>query len=258
MQYATELHQINQERRELQHDMTQIALDMVDKYFDPKRCGVCIFEESYHEGVVGLVAGKLAQKICRPTIAFAAGRGAKSVLLKGSARSIEGIQIRDVLADIATTYPELIHSYGGHAMAAGLTIHRDSFERFANIFDAFVAQRAPENAFDDVVYTDGELEDHHFSLDFVHQIDALGPWGQAFPKPLFHGTFQVLFQQFTSNGKHLKLELVREKRLFDAIAFHHNESVPDKVKIAYRPEINDYRQRPTLQLIVEHIEPLTG
>lgn len=258
MRYATELQRINQERRKLQHEMTETAFATVVEHINPNCCGISIFDKNYHEGVVGLVAGKLAQTIHRPTIVFAAGKGAKSALLKGSARSIEGIHIRDVLADMATTYPQLIRSYGGHAMAAGLTIHRDSFERFANIFDSFVAQRAPENAFDDVVYTDGELEDHHFSLDFVHKIDSLGPWGQAFPKPIFHGTFQVLFQQLTSDGKHLKLELGRASRLFNAIAFHRNECVPETVKIAYRPAINDYRAQQTLQLIIEHIEPITG
>ncbi|MXZ44441.1 MAG: single-stranded-DNA-specific exonuclease RecJ [Gammaproteobacteria bacterium] len=255
MPYATELHQFNQQRRELQQDMTETAFDAVEDYIDSKRCGVCIFEESYHEGVVGLVAGKLAQKIRRPTIVFAAGQGTNSVMLKGSARSIGGIHIRDVLADISTGYPDLIRSYGGHAMAAGLTIHRESFERFANVFDTFVAERAPENAFNDVVYTDGELEDHHFSLNFVHEIDALGPWGQSFPKPLFHGEFQVLNQQFTANGKHLKLELIRAKRLFNAIFFQRNVRVPDRVRIAFRPSLNEYRGRQTLQLIVEHVEP---
>ena len=253
--YATELHQFNQQRRQLQQEMTETAFDTIEDHVDPKRRGVCIFDESYHEGVVGLVAGKLAQKICRPTIAFAAGRGDKASLLKGSGRSIEGIHIRDILADINTTYPELIRSYGGHAMAAGLTIHRESFERFANIFDTFVKERAPENAFNDVVYTDGELEDHHFCLDFVHKIEALGPWGQAFPKPLFHGNFQVLNQQLTSNGKHLKLELIRENRLFNAIVFQRNNRVPERVKIAFRPSLNAYGGRQTLQLIVEHVEP---
>lgn len=255
--YATELHQFNQQRRQLQQNMTETAFKVIEDYVDPERRGVCIFEETYHEGVVGLVAGKLAQKIYRPTIAFAAGQGDKSVLLKGSGRSIEGVHIRDVLADISTAYPDLIRSYGGHAMAAGLTIHRESFERFASIFDTFVSERAPENAFKDVVYTDGELEDHHFSLDFVHNIDALGPWGQAFPKPLFHGNFQVLNQQLTSNGKHLKLELIREKRLFNAIVFQRDARVPERVKIAFRPSLNTYRGRQTLQLIVEHVEPST-
>lgn len=256
--YATELHQFNQQRRQLQQEMTETAFDTIEDIVDPKRRGVCIFDESYHEGVVGLVAGKLAQKIYRPTIAFAAGQGDKASLLKGSGRSIEGIHIRDILADINTIYPELIRSYGGHAMAAGLTIHRESFERFANIFDTFVKERAPENAFNDAVYTDGELEDHHFCLDFVHKIDALGPWGQAFPKPLFHGNFQVLNQQLTSNGKHLKLELIREKRLFNAIVFQWNNRVPERVKIAFRPSLNTYGGRQTLQLIVEHVEPSTN
>lgn len=255
--YAIELHKFNQQRRQLQEEMTETAFDSIEEYVDLKRYGVCIFDDTYHEGVVGLVAGKLAQKICRPTIAFAAGQGDKSVLLKGSGRSIDGIHIRDVLADISTAYPDLIRSYGGHAMAAGLTIHRESFERFANIFDTFVTERAPENAFKDVVYTDGELEDHHFSLDFVHQIDALGPWGQAFPKPLFHGIFQVLNQHLTSNGKHLKLELIRENRLFNAIVFQRDARVPERVKIAFRPSLNTYRGRQTLQLIVEHVETLT-
>lgn len=256
--YATELHQFNKQRRQLQQEMIEVAFDAIEDSVDPTRYGVCIFEESYHEGVVGLVAGKLAQKINRPTIAFAAGQGDKALLLKGSGRSIDGIHIRDVLADISAAYPELIRSYGGHAMAAGLTIHRESFERFANIFNAFVTERAPENAFNDVVYTDGELEDHHFSLDFVHKIDALGPWGQAFPKPLFHGNFQVLNQQLTSNGKHLKLELIRKKRLFNAIMFQRNDRVPESVKIAFRPSLNTYGGRQTLQLIVEHVEPLTN
>ena len=258
MRYATELQKMNKERREIQQEMTEIALDAVTENIDPARCGVCIFDKNYHEGVVGLVAGKLAQTIHRPTIAFAAGRGVRSILLKGSGRSIPGINIRDVIADIASAYPQLVHSHGGHAMAAGLTIHRESFERFANIFDNFVSQRAPENAFDAVLYTDGELEDHHFSLDFVKQIDSLGPWGQAFPKPLFHGNFGVLSQQFTSNGKHLKLELIRGKQLFDAIMFQRESRVPDDVKIAFRPAINDYRDRQTLQLIVERVEPLTN
>ena len=256
MRHATELQRINQERREIQREMTEVALDAATENVDPTRCGVCIFDKNYHEGVVGLVAGRLAQTIHRPTIVFAVGKGVRSVLLKGSGRSIAGINIRDVIADIASAYPQLIQSHGGHAMAAGLTIHRESFERFANIFDNFVQQRAPKNAFDAVLYTDGELDDHHFSLDFVKQIDSLGPWGQDFPRPLFHGNFRVLGQQFTSNGKHLRLELIRGKQLFHAIMFQRDSHVPDDVKIAFRPVINDYRDRQTLQLIVERVEPL--
>lgn len=258
MKYATELQQINLKRRELQREMTDVALHRLHEYIDENRCSVCIYDQRFHEGIVGLVASKLAHTTKKPAIVFASGKkDVKTLLLKGSARSIPGIHIRDVLADMATAYPHLIQSYGGHAMAAGLAIHRDSLERFTNIFDGFVAERVTENTFTDVIYTDGELEDHHFSLDFVNEIDSYGPWGQAYPKPLFHGTFEVLLQQFTTDGKHLKLELAYKNRLLDAIVFHRSERVSQHVSIAYRLAVNDYRARPTLQLVVEHVESVS-
>ncbi len=253
---AQELNEMNQQRRAIQQDMTEVAMESLNNRFDLSQKGICIFDESYHEGIVGIVASRIVEQVHRPAVVFAPGQGSRAKLLKGSARSIPRIHIRDVFADINTAHPQLIHTFGGHAMAAGLTIHRDSFSRFANIFHQTIERTAPEDSFTPVFLSDGVLATSHLNLNFARQIDGLGPWGQSFPRPTFEGKFGVLDQRHTLNGKHLILTLSKENKLFEAIAFNHPEPVLESIKVLYRLGTNLYRRIPTLQLIVESIEPV--
>ncbi len=254
--HVSALSGFNQKRRQLQGSMTDVAFDVVDNREHEVGNGICVYEEAFHEGVVGLVASRLSEKFNRPSVVFAHSQDKESGLLKGSARSIVGIHIRDVLADVAARYPHLMPNFGGHAMAAGLQIHKSSFERFATLFDQAVGQRAADGAFDKVTMTDGELSADEHTVEFVRDIEKWGPWGQHFERPLFHGTFDVVSERLVGQGKHLKLVLKKEGRILDAIQFRSGLTGCPSVEIAYRIENNEYRGRNSVQLLVEKLNPV--
>ncbi len=255
---ATALDELNRARRALEQEMVQDAELIVASHDQSVagRFGVAVYDASWHQGIVGIVAGRLREKIHRPVIAFAEAGDAAPDELKGSARSLPGLHIRDVLDHVASRYPGLIIRFGGHAMAAGLSIKRVHYPRFEKVFDAMVAEHLPADALSPVIESDGELTVDEMTLEMAHQLAEAGPWGQQFPEPLFHDRFQLVSQRVVGE-RHLKMVLKKGERLFDAIAFQQPAlSGTEQVLAAYRLEANEYRDRVTLQLVVEHLAPL--
>jgi len=261
---AERLNELNVERRTIEARMQAEALTAVRQLRDPgphalRRSGVCLFDESWHQGVVGLVASRVKDRIRRPVIAFAL---AGDDQLRGSARSVAGIHIRDVLDAIAARRPELISKFGGHAMAAGLTVQRQLLDTFAKAFDEEVARWAARNVGADAVETDGELSVQEIALETARALRAGGPWGQAFPEPCFDGIFTIRNTRVVGE-RHLKMwvEVPKTGRSFDAIAFNLIEE-PDRftppegaVQLVYRLDVNEYQGERRLQLLVDHVLP---
>jgi len=261
---AARLDELNHERRAIEARMQAEALAAVRRLRDPgpralQRSGVCLFDESWHQGVVGLVASRVKDRIRRPVIAFAlAGEGQ----LRGSARSMPGIHIRDVLANLDARHPQLIGKFGGHAMAAGLTLQSARLDFFARAFDEEVAAWAAQCGPSDAIETDGELTVEEIALETAHALRAGGPWGQAFPEPCFDGVFAIRSARVVGD-RHLKmwLEFPRTGRSFDAIAFNHIEessvfALPEGcLQLVYRLDVNEYQGERRLQLLVDHVLP---
>ncbi len=253
---AGQLTQLNDERRVIEQDMQEQALEALKKIETRTTTnGICLFNEEWHQGVVGIVAGRMKDRLHRPVIAFALSNPGE---LKGSARSIPGLHIRDVLADIATNYPALQYKFGGHAMAAGLTLLRDDFENFSEIFNEVVSAKLSTMDLQHAVYSDGELEPKDLSLESAEVLREAGPFGQSFPEPVFDGLFQVLEQRLVG-GRHLKLTLNRGEQVIDAIAFNVDiNQWPnyrcENVNIAYRLDVNEFRGKRSVQLIIEYME----
>jgi single-stranded-DNA-specific exonuclease len=226
----------------------------------PQRSGVCLFDESWHQGVVGLVASRVKERVRRPVIAFAA---ADPATLRGSARSIAGVHIRDVLDSIAARHPGLISRFGGHAMAAGLSLERSRLDEFARAFDEEVARWTAGRVGADAVETDGELGVAEIALDTAEALRAGGPWGQAFPEPSFDGVFSVRSARLIGE-RHVKMwvEPVSSGRSFDAVAFNHFAegvagALPEGlVQLVYRLDVNEYQGERRLQLLVDHLLPV--
>lgn len=257
---AGKLDELNRERREIQQEMQEFAEQEVaalatggDLPF-----GVCLYKEDWHQGVVGILASKIKDKWNRPVIAFANDRDG---LIKGSARSVKDVHIRDLLDSIAGREPGLIIRFGGHAMAAGLSIQADNFERFRSVFDAEVRQHLQAEDLGGTILTDGDLTANDMKLSLAESIDSAGPWGHEFPEPLFDGIFEIADRKIVAE-KHLKLRLkVQDSSLTcDAMAFFtDDEDLPrqvDRVRLVYRLNVNEYFGNRNLQMIVEHIEPL--
>ncbi|MEJ2087339.1 MAG: DHHA1 domain-containing protein, partial [Gammaproteobacteria bacterium] len=197
------------------------------------------------------------ERIHRPVIAFADAGEAQPDELKGSGRSLPGLHMRDVLDTIAGRYPGMVVRFGGHAMAAGLSIKRVHYPRFQRAFEAIVRDYLPAEALRPVLESDGPLEIGEMTLDMAQRIAEGGPWGQQFPAPLFHDDFELISQRVVGE-QHLKLVLARDGRLFDAIAFRRAPLADSatRVQAAYRLAENDYRDAVTLQLVVEHLRAL--
>ena len=261
---AERLNELNVERRTIEARMQAEALTAVRQLRDPgphalHRSGVCLFDESWHQGVVGLVASRVKDRIRRPVIAFAL---AGDEQLRGSARSVPGIHIRDVLDAIAAHHPELIAKFGGHAMAAGLTVQRQLLDTFARAFDEEVARWALKNGSADAVETDGELSLQEIALETARALRAGGPWGQSFPEPCFDGVFTIRNTRVVGE-RHLKMwvEVPKTGRSFDAIAFNHIDEpesfTPPEgaVQLVYRLDVNEYQGEHRLQLLVDHVLP---
>jgi single-stranded-DNA-specific exonuclease len=253
---ATALEELNQTRRGIEQQMTREAeLAVAGLPLDATASlGLCVYRESWHQGIVGIVAGRLKDRFQRPVIAFAdAGPNAPDEL-KGSARSVQGVQVRDALDAGARRYPGLIQRFGGHAMAAGLSIRRVHLARFTDAFAKEVARWISVEQVAGIIESDGELPSDELELALADEIAAGGPWGQSFPEPLFHGDFDVVTQRVVGSG-HLKLVLRKDARVVDAIAFNQGPLTDaGRVRIAYRLARNDYRDNATLQLVVEYIE----
>ena len=261
---AARLDQLNRERRAVEARMQAEALAAVRRLDETgpnalQRAGVCLYDESWHQGVVGLVASRVKERLRRPVVAFAR---AGDDTLRGSARSVAGVHIRDVLDAIAVRHPDLITRFGGHAMAAGLTLEPDKLDRFARAFDEEVARWMDSSRGGDWIETDGELAVHEIALETASALRAGGPWGQSFPEPCFDGVFAIRNARVVGD-RHLKMwvEVPRTGRAFDAIAFNHIEDdrgaeLPQgQVQLVYRLDINEYQGERRLQLLVDHVLP---
>jgi single-stranded-DNA-specific exonuclease len=221
--------------------------------------GICLFDPQWHQGVIGILASRIKDKMHRPVIAFAPADNGE---IKGSARSVEGIHIRDVLDEIATANPDLLTKFGGHAMAAGLSLQQENFERFAHLFAEKIDQQFAEKNPENVIYSDGQLNSPEINLLTAEAIRSHGPWGQGFPEPIFDGEFEVMNHRVLKDV-HLKLELAHpgSNKSFDAIAFNaidlNSKELPaeagKKVHLAYKLDVNEFRGRRNVQLMIEHI-----
>ena len=257
-QLAAELDGLNQTRREIEQGMVADAEMILTQITpDPGEMGIAVYHESFHQGVVGIVAGRLREKFHRPAIVFAdASEGSDE--LKGSARSIDGLNIRDLLDSIATKRPGMLLKFGGHAMAAGLSIKRVHLPRFQTAFDKAVRAAVTPDMLDAVLLTDGELAKEALNLDTVAKLANAGPWGNGFAEPTFAGEFTLVNQRVVGQG-HLKLVFALQDQLIDAIAFRQPplDGQPQRVRVVYKPALNDYGGRQTLQLMVEYIEAMS-
>jgi len=259
---AQELDQLNAERRQIEAKMQSEALAAVRVLRDPdsgvSRSGVCLFDQAWHQGVVGLVASRVKERLRRPVIAFAR---ADERLLRGSARSVPGVHIRDVLDALATREPQLIQKFGGHAMAAGLTLELAHLDAFARAFDAQCATALAARGSPDVIETDGALEREEIALPTAEALRAGGPWGPGFPEPLFDGLFEVSSARVVGE-RHLRLGLAAPEGRgeFQAIAFNYLDAESPAgalpkgaVRLIYRLDSSEYRGERRLQIVVEHL-----
>jgi len=216
---------------------------------------VCLYESSWHQGVVGLIASRVRERCHRPVIAFA--REAEG-FLKGSARSVPGVHARDLLEAVDTQYPEMIEKFGGHAMAAGLTIAEEQYAAFSKAVAAQLDRLYPDADFSGAIVSDGVLPDSSFNLNFAKSLRSAGPWGSGFEEPLWNGDFAVV-EQRTVGETHLKMRVQSASggAVIDAIAFNQaGDAYRGTVKLAYRLDVNEFRGRETAQLIVEQISAL--
>jgi single-stranded-DNA-specific exonuclease len=254
---AAELDAMNRDRREIESDMQAQAMAALgDLALDDTSLplGLCLFDPGWHQGVIGILAARIKERYHRPVIAFARSATGE---LKGSARSISGLHIRDALDAVAKRHPHLIARFGGHAMAAGLTLAEENYPAFAAAFDAEVSRHLAREALGGVIHSDGELQEQELSLEIARLLRDASPWGQGFPAPLFDGDFEVIGQRVVG-GRHLKLTLqpIGGQRQIDAIAFN-TAVLPaacDSVRVAYRLDVNLFRGIESAQLVVEHIE----
>jgi single-stranded-DNA-specific exonuclease len=244
---AHQLDTLNRERRAIEADMQLDASAELDDTDLGDRRTITLFNESWHLGVVGLVASRVKERHHRPTIAFAR---ADERSLRGSGRSIEGVHLRDVLDLVTKAAPTMIERFGGHAMAAGLTLSADSYEGFGRAFEAATRATSDAELFARRVATDGPLAAAEINLALIEAIDRQ-IWGQGFLPPLFDNEFAVLEQRLIKDT-HLKLALELDGRRFDAIWFRHREPLPTRVRLAYRPIADEYQGQRRVTLVVEH------
>lgn len=256
---AAQLDGMNQDRKSIEQGMQREALaQLKDLPLESMPFGLCLFDPEWHQGVIGILASRMKERYFRPTIAFAdAGDG----MLKGSGRSVQGFHIRDALSVVAAQHPNLISKYGGHAMAAGLTLPEANFPLFAEAFDTEVRRQMREEDLTGRLLSDGTLAVEEFHLELARALRHAGPWGQHFPEPLFHGVFQLVEQRVVGE-RHLKVVLKSEcgSVKLDGIAFGIDRDVwPNPtirwVELAYKLDVNEFRGQETVQLMIAHIEP---
>ncbi|MGR8933019.1 MAG: single-stranded-DNA-specific exonuclease RecJ [Gammaproteobacteria bacterium] len=257
---ALQLDDLNRDRRDIEGQMKHEALRLLDamKAFDERHlpAGICLYDESWHQGVIGILASRIKDRLHRPVIAFAPGTEGE---IKGSARSIPGVHIRDVLSDIAAEHPKLLKKFGGHAMAAGLSLKLSDYPPFSMAFSDAVAKKLVAVDLEQKVFSDGQLPEDAINLEFAEILQNAGPWGQGFPEPLFDGIFEVV-QCRILGQQHLKLVLryPNSHMLIDAVAFFVEKAEQwlgvRSVKAAYKLDINEFRGNRNVQLIVQYLE----
>lgn len=256
---AEQLNQLNIERRQVEGQIKQEALAELEKIqLDETKlpAALIMFEQHWHQGVIGIVAGRLKEQFHRPSIVFAADKD--GLHIKGSARSIEGIHIRDAIERVAEQYPHLVSHFGGHAAAAGLTIKQQHFAEFKQVFEQLIASM-DESLFTATLWTDGELPVTAFEIATVDLLHHLSPWGQKFPQPIFEGTFKVVDYRWLKEV-HLKLRVALENgQVVDAIAFNAADKydfdpMQDRVRLVYELDKNTFNGNTSLQLRIVHLE----
>ena len=252
--HAGRLDELNARRREIEAGMNEDAVALVEVGDAGSAKALCLYEAHWHQGVVGIVAGRMRERYHRPVVAFADAGAAAPDDLKGSARSIPGLHIRDAIADCAARHPGLVGQFGGHAAAAGLTLRRNHLPRFRHAFNDAVAARVSERDLAGVVVTDGELAGTDLTVRNAQLVAAQGPWGQGFPEPAFHGEFEVVNERVVGE-RHLKIVLKHDGRVADAIAFNQAPVRTKRVRAVYHLDVNDYGDAETLQLRVDKLEP---
>ncbi|WP_372964783.1 single-stranded-DNA-specific exonuclease RecJ [Marinobacter sp.] len=263
LRLARELDNFNRERRTIEKDMKQQAQELLASMsldIEGLPWGLALFDPDWHQGVIGILAARIREQTHRPTIAFAPDDDGEH--LKGSARSIPGLHIRDALAVVDAQSPGLMKKYGGHAMAAGMTIARKDLDAFSDAFDQAVRETLKPEDLEAAIVTDGPLAPEELNLDTAYMLKRGGPWGQHFPEPLFDGEFNVVSQRIVGEN-HLKLVLqpVGGSGIVDGIAFNTGPEVPDYTRtgarVVYKPDSNTFRGRTNLQLLVDYLEPLS-
>ncbi len=263
MGMAEQLDQLNKNRREIEQQMQEQAmqsLQHLEQTMNEQQLpyGMCLYNADWHQGVVGILASRIKEKFNRPVIVFANDKG---TIIKGSARSIKGLHIRDVLESVSTQYPGILIKFGGHAMAAGMSIDKADFEKFETAFNLQVQKQLDDDALQGVIESDGELTGDDFGLVLAESIRNAGPWGQCFLEPTFDGDFEVIDWRVVGE-KHLKMELqsADAEQPISAIAFNAPaELLQDGdgyIHAAYRLDVNEFRNKKTPQLIVEYFEAI--
>ncbi|MDO6563254.1 single-stranded-DNA-specific exonuclease RecJ [Amphritea sp. 1_MG-2023] len=262
-QLALQLDSLNQERRGIEQEMQQQANALLDELeLDAEGelpFGLCLYDGDWHQGVIGILASRIKEKLNRPVVAFATGDKGE---LKGSARSVNGFHIRDGLDAVAAKHPSLLKKFGGHAMAAGMTIAAENLGLFQQAFDAEVRRHLSAEQLQHAVLTDGGLSSAELTMEMAEQLREAGPWGHQFPEPLFDGEFSLLQQRIVGQ-RHLKLVLMEPESgmAIDAIHFNAdldvwpNDSV-QRVHAVYRLDVNEFRGQRSLQLMIDHLLPL--
>ncbi|WP_203301359.1 single-stranded-DNA-specific exonuclease RecJ [Marinobacter sediminum] len=259
---ARELDTFNRERRTIEKDMKAQAQDLLASMsldLEGLPWGLALFDPEWHQGVIGILAARIREQTNRPTIAFASDDNGEDI--KGSARSIPGLHIRDVLAAVDARHPGMLKKYGGHAMAAGMTLAQSDLDAFSEAFDKVVRDTLVAADLEAAITTDGPLALDELRLETAVLLKRAGPWGQHFPEPIFDGEFRVVSQRVVGEN-HLKLVLqpFEGGGIIDGIAFNTGPEVPDYTRtgarVVYKPDANTFRGRTNLQLLVDYLEPL--
>ncbi|MAD43415.1 MAG: single-stranded-DNA-specific exonuclease RecJ [Oceanospirillaceae bacterium] len=257
---ARTLDDMNRERRTIEQGMQEEALKFLSRFDSDQNwpVGVCLYQHDWHQGVIGILASRIKEKVHRPVIAMAAGDDG---LLKGSARSIPGLHMRDALDEVDKSAPGLIKKFGGHAMAAGLTLYESALQEFSQRFDEVCRRRLDDTQLQERLETDGSLSAQDFTLQLAHQLKWSGPWGQGFPEPLFSGRFRLVQQRIVGE-RHLKLVLQPEDsdQALDGIWFNVDTSLwPDQqadyAEVVFQLDVNEFRGRQSVQLMIKALTP---
>jgi single-stranded-DNA-specific exonuclease len=249
---AAQLDALNRERRDIEAGMQETALALMERIAPADSYSLSLYDESWHQGVVGILAARLRERFNRPVIAFAPGGDGKA---KGSGRSIPGLHLRDALDLVSKRHPGLILRFGGHAAAAGLTVRSADMAAFENAFEQTVRELLTPADLERVIETDGGLEPEDVSLPFAEML-AAQVWGQGFAPPSFFDDFEVTEQKIVG-GRHLKLRLRRKpaEPAFDAIAFGRDAPLPSRVSAVYRVQVNEFNGMRSVQLVLDHCQP---
>ncbi|MDX5444563.1 MAG: single-stranded-DNA-specific exonuclease RecJ [Zoogloeaceae bacterium] len=247
---AQELDKLNRERRSIEQGMQEDALARLMDFDPGNTLSVCLYEPDWHQGVIGIVAGRIKEKLNRPTFAFARGNDGE---LKGSGRSIPDLHLRDALDLVSKRRPELLLRFGGHAAAAGVTIRETDHEEFTSVFEDVVQELLGDADITRRIDTDGGLESAWMSLEAARMLEQ-DVWGHGFPAPVFSDVFRVESQRLLKE-RHLKLQVSKNGQRFDAIQFNFADGAPGEIHAAYRLATNEYNGLTSLQLMLEHFEP---